>query len=197
MDRLGNETAVAFTLGFDFTKLANPEVSLGSDSADGMVLTTNATRSEQGQLAVLVDSDKPFVTGQIVTITFDVRKGSAGSDTDVMFTNEITLASTSDPEGNLLPTRFIGGTVNLSVPETTERVLFAGEVGLRSVSVPLKYESTLRTATSPVRRYRFDNIFKDRSSVLPVESKRYRFEPLALLAEADALEDHSMIFDGS
>jgi hypothetical protein len=113
MDSQGDEAAVAFTLGFDPKKLANPLVSLAPDASFETVLTTNTAKSDEGQLAILVDTTDALANGRLVTITFDVVGNTAGETTTVAFTDAITKDSTADAEGNLLPTRFISGAVTI------------------------------------------------------------------------------------
>jgi hypothetical protein len=113
MDSQGDEAASAFTLGFDPKKLANPLVSLDPDVSPETVLTTNTMRSDEGQLAILVDTNDVLANGRLVTITFDVVGNAAGETTTVAFTDAITKDSTADAEGNILPTRFVDGVVTI------------------------------------------------------------------------------------
>jgi hypothetical protein len=183
MNRLGDESAVAFTLGFDPAKLRNPVVTLASGEDTETVLTTNTMKSDNGQLAILVDSDQPLTTGQIVSITFDVVPNKTAGTTDVTFTDAITKGSTSDSEGNLLPTRFVNGVVTIPKTASPEfeisgRVLTADGRGLRNATVLLLDSSgNVRIATtSSFGFYMFNDIADAGSYTLSVESKRYHFE---------------------
>jgi hypothetical protein len=114
IDQLGNETAAGFTLGFDPALLQNPVVSLGNDANTTTVLTTNTSKSGDGQLAILVDSSEPLSSTRLVAITFDVAESGAAGAASVKFTDAITKGSISDVEGNLLPTRFVDTAVTIS-----------------------------------------------------------------------------------
>jgi hypothetical protein len=188
MNRQGDEAAAAFTLGFDPVRLSNPQVSLAPSSSSGTMLTANTSKSDEGQLAVLVDADEALADGQIVSITFDVMGGTAGETTPVTFTDAITQGSTADAEGNLLPTRFVDGVVTLPAAaspalEISGRVLTPDGRGLRNAVVRLTDSNgTQRTATtSSFGFYGFDNVSPGETYVLGVESKRYRFGARILL----------------
>ena len=112
MNSSGDEAAAAFTLRFDQTKLTNPIISLASGAGAGTTLTTNTTRSSEGQLAILLDTNETLAGGQIVSITFDVIPNDAGGTTDVSFTDAITQRSVADTRGNLLPARFVDATID-------------------------------------------------------------------------------------
>jgi hypothetical protein len=187
MDRQGDEAATAFTLGFDPARLSNPQVTLGSGASSGTALTANTIKSGEGQLAVLVDSEEALASGQIVSITFDVAANVGGETTPVTFTDAITQGSTSDAEGNLIPTRFVDGVVTLpdaASPafEISGRVLTSDGRGLRNATVSLTDSAgTLRTVTTgSFGYYIFDGVARGDAYTIAVESKRYRFAPRTL-----------------
>jgi hypothetical protein len=133
---------------------------------------------------VLVDSDKALTTGQIVSITFDVVPNKTAGTTGVTFTDAITQGSTSNSEGNLLPTRFVNGVVTIPKTASPEfeisgRVLTADGYGLRNATVTLTDASgNVRTAvTSSFGYYLFDNVTAGDSDTITVGSKRYVFQP--------------------
>jgi hypothetical protein len=183
MIRQGDETAAAFTLGFDPARLSNPQVSLGSGASSGTALTANAEKSDEGQLAVLVDADETLTGGQIVSVTFDVVANAAGETTPVTFTDAITQSSTADVEGNLLPTRFVNGVVTLPeaaspVFEISGRVLTPDGRGLRNAVVTLTDSNGAErtVTTSSFGYYQFENVSPDSIYIAAVSSKRYKFD---------------------
>jgi hypothetical protein len=107
MNGLGGEAAIAFTLGFDSTRLTNPIVELAPGASPGTILTTNAAKSDAGQLAVRVDSNESLTSGRLMTVTFDLAANSSPGTARIMFTNALAQSSAADAEGNLLPIRFI------------------------------------------------------------------------------------------
>jgi hypothetical protein len=188
MERQGDEAATAFTLGFDPARLSNPQVSLGSEASSGTILTANTAKSEEGQLAVLVDADEALASGQIVKVTFDVAANAAGETTPVTFTDAITQGSTSDAEGDLLPTRFVDGVITLpdaASPafEVSGRVLTPDDRGLRNAVVTLTDSNGVEryVTTSSFGYYQFDSLTSGATYVIGVESKRYGFEPRLVL----------------
>ena len=189
MDRQGDEAAAAFTLGFDPARLSNPVISLGSDASSGTILTTNITKSDSGQLAVLVDADEALTSGQIVSVTFDVTVNAAGETTPVTFTDAITQGSTSDAEGNLLPTRFVDGVIALPEAaspafEISGRVLTPDGRGLRNAVVVLTDSNGVEryVTTSSFGYYQFDSLTNGVTYVIGIKSKRYSFEPRVVQA---------------
>ena len=183
MERQGDEAATAFTLGFDPARLSNPVISLGSGASSGTILTANTSRSGEGQLAVLVDEDEALASGQIVSVTFDVLQNVAGETTPVTFTDAIAQGSTSDAEGNLLPTRFVDGVVTLpdaASPafEVSGSVLTPDGRGLRNAIVTLTDSNGMEryVTTSSFGYYQFDGLASGETYVIAVESKRYTFE---------------------
>ena len=119
MIRSGDEAAIGFTLDFDPTKLTHPRVALGAGMAPGTVLTTNLTKSAEGRIAILVDSDREFTSDEIVSVTFDAAKGIDASSS-LTFTDSMTHRGTSDVDGNMLPTRFVDGDVTISPGPSTD-----------------------------------------------------------------------------
>jgi hypothetical protein len=183
MDRQGDEAATAFTLGVDPARLGNAVIRLGSGASSGTILTANTAKSDEGQLAVLVDSDEALASGQIVSVTFDVVGGTAGETTPVTFTDAITQGSTSDAEGNLLRTRFVDGVVTLPEAaspafEVSGRVLTPDGRGLRNAVVTLTDSNGVEryVTTSSFGYYQFDDVTSGATYVIGVESKRYSFE---------------------
>jgi hypothetical protein len=183
MNRQGDEAAAAFTIGFDPARLSNPQVSLAPSSSAGTILTANTSKSDEGQLAVLVDADEALAGGQIVSITFDVAANAAGETTPVTFTDAITQSSTADADGNLLPTRFVDGVVTLPEAaspalEISGRVLTPDGRGLRNAVVTLTDANGVErtVTTSSFGYYHFDSLTGGATYVIGVQSKRYRFE---------------------
>jgi hypothetical protein len=192
MDRQGNEAATAFTLGFDPARLSNPQVGLGTGASSGTVLTANTARSDEGQLAVLVDAEEALASGQIVSITFDVAQNAGGETTPISFTDAIAQGSTSDAEGNSLPTRFVDGVVTLpdaASPafEISGRVLTPDGRGLRNAVVTLTDSNGMEryVTTSSFGYYQFDGLASGATYIIGVESKRYSFESRVVQITAD------------
>ncbi len=97
-DSLGDEVVALFTLNFDASKLNNPTVTLGKEVPEGTTLTVNTGRAEDGQATVLVDMPNALAKGastRIVTVTFDVVKGSPLGETPITFDGSSSLADTA------------------------------------------------------------------------------------------------------
>jgi hypothetical protein len=112
LDPRADAFAAGFTLAFDPNVLADPVIDLGPDVSPDATVTTNAERSGDGKIAVLIDSGT-VLNGRVITLTFDVVGAQSLRQTNVNFTDDITTRGISDGEGNLIPFRFVDGEVKL------------------------------------------------------------------------------------
>lgn len=111
----GDEVAAGFTLEYDSTRLANPQVALGEFAPQGAILTVNA--NEAGRIGILIDSTEAMVASamprQIVMVTFEVVD-QTGGDVPISLTSSLAARGTSDANGNALSMRYVNGNVNIS-----------------------------------------------------------------------------------
>ncbi|MFZ1699559.1 MAG: cohesin domain-containing protein, partial [Pyrinomonadaceae bacterium] len=111
----GDELAMSFTIRYDDTRLANPNVTLSGGPRDGVTLT--AGTQEPGVIRILIDANTYF--GQttkdgssLVDITFDVLATAPSGDTEI----EITDLVTSDAAAHELKTRSTPGRISIAGP---------------------------------------------------------------------------------
>ncbi|MEO7660492.1 MAG: S8 family serine peptidase [Pyrinomonadaceae bacterium] len=178
LDAQGDETALSFTLGFDSAKLADPQVTLGTGSPTGAILTNNTL--EKGRVKILIDSASPFANGKVavVTVSFDVAATAPNGETPITFSE----SSISDTVAHALPSGYTSGSVSISTPtasgvEVSGRVLTPDGRGLRNLQVEITGEDGfVRTAnTSSFGLYRFEGMPTGKQYIVSVKSKRYRF----------------------
>jgi hypothetical protein len=114
MDSLGDETVALFTLNYDPSILGSPRVALAKDSAaEGVTLTANTDKGAEGSVTVLLDSPTPFIAGyskRLVTITFEVARGTRASETSITFNDSGSL---SDPEARSLDAVYTDGVIRI------------------------------------------------------------------------------------
>lgn len=123
MSPKGDEMATSFTLEYDPTKLADPQVGLAKKVADvGSVLTVNT--DEPGRIGVLFDSPSALRPASeardFIVITFQVVDGASG-DTTVAFTDSVAARYLSDAMGNPISVNYVDGKVELTVPDDTAK----------------------------------------------------------------------------
>ena len=110
----GNEAAFSFTLEYDATRLANPNVELAPRNAVDAALTVNANKP--GIIGILVDSTQQMTASddpQVVAyITFDVV---ANEDCYAWlhFTDSLAMRSAADTFGNMLSVKFTDGSISI------------------------------------------------------------------------------------
>lgn len=116
MDSLGDETVASFTINFDPGALSDPIVSLGSGVSADTILITNMTNAAAGEIGVLVDSNGGFnmSDNQMLTVSFDVAKGTAEAATPIWISGSLIDADVSDINARSLKTRFEAGHVLIS-----------------------------------------------------------------------------------
>ena len=179
---IGNEMGMSFTLHFDPTKLTSPIVTLSSDAASSVVLTTG--RNEMGDLTVLMDSSEPIssLSTQIMTVTFDVADDAPEGATFLTFGNYPTSSAISDADANLLHAKYEPGAVIITRSDSSGvtasgRVLTPDGRGLRNAQVTMiDQNGVVRTATtSSFGFYSFDNVLPGLSYRVGVSSRLYRF----------------------
>ncbi|CAN5161691.1 hypothetical protein BH20ACI2_BH20ACI2_04350 [soil metagenome] len=194
----GNEVSGYYSLQFDPAVLTNPIVTLGADTAGTWTLLTNPNQLAQGRIGIAADTvpGNPATLSppdrRMINIRFDVVPGSPTGPTSITFVpnNAVptppTLRSTSDPDGNLLPTVYQDGSLMIggTACTTSARVSLSGRVtnatglGIRSAEVFLTDSEGNRrkVLTSSLGYYQFDEIDSGKSYVMGVSSRRYRFE---------------------
>jgi len=113
IDSLGDETVALFTLNFDPSRLSNPVVTLAEGMPEGFTLTSSTRDAGDGKVTVLLDSSTPFTTSfstRVVTVTFDVVKGSPVGDTQITFDGS---GSFSDALARSLMANYEDGIINI------------------------------------------------------------------------------------
>src|SRR5687767_9610709 len=116
-DSLGDEVAMSFSVNFDPAKLNTPVITLGSGAPAGTAITINQNQVANGQIGFLLDSMNAFAMSpparQAVSIKFNVASGAAAGPTLVTFGNTPAPRSVSTLLGNLVPTSYEDGSVNI------------------------------------------------------------------------------------
>lgn len=107
---LGNEEGFSFSLSYDTSKLSNPQVACGSDTA-GCTITTNPGT---GAIGIVLDNLTVAAgTRQIATVTFATvaNPPNTASNTPVGFVNSPTPRSISNGNGDSLSASYTDGLV--------------------------------------------------------------------------------------
>lgn len=102
----GGENAFTFTFEWDPTRFANPQAVLADGLPPGYVLTVNPYYTHLGRLGVLADGWDPLPVGRVnlVRVTLDVLPNDGQAR--FKFSTNVLLCSTSDTQGNLVPTEY-------------------------------------------------------------------------------------------
>ncbi|MFZ1701430.1 MAG: cohesin domain-containing protein [Pyrinomonadaceae bacterium] len=115
----GGEAAMGFTLEYDAGVLSDPRVALAESAPYSAVLTTNSTHP--GKIGILVDSVNGFGIAsessagsvRVVYVTFHIARNAVGGELPIVLTNALARKSVSDANGNLLPTSFVRGRIQI------------------------------------------------------------------------------------
>lgn len=110
----GNENSLKFSLRFDPTLLANPQVTLGNDAGEG-VLSVNSSQFAQGRIGVqfAFPQGQHFSSGarQVAKVTFNIKPTSTATATVVEFGDDPVVRGVTDTGGNAVIGTYAAGNV--------------------------------------------------------------------------------------
>ncbi|MGH9801672.1 MAG: cohesin domain-containing protein, partial [Blastocatellia bacterium] len=110
----GNENSLKFSLRFDSTLLANPQVSLGSDSG-AATLSVNSSQAAQGRVGVqiILPQSQHFNIGsrQVAKVTFAIKPTATATATVIEFGDEPVARQLTDTGGNSVIGTYAAGNV--------------------------------------------------------------------------------------
>ncbi|MFN0109326.1 MAG: hypothetical protein ACKVZH_10780 [Blastocatellia bacterium] len=110
----GNENSLNFSLRFDPTLLANPQVTLGSDAAAG-TLNINSSQFAQGRIGVQLafPQGQRLNSGarQIAKVAFTIKPVSIATATVIEFSDEPVVRGVADTGGNAVTGTYAAGNV--------------------------------------------------------------------------------------
>ena len=191
-DSLGNEVAMSFSVDFDPAKLTTPVITLGSGAPAGTAITINQNQVESGHIGFLLDSMSSFAVSpparQAVSIKFKVAPNAPGGQTLVTLGSSPSPRSTSDIFGNLVPSNYEDGSVNIAGPQPIElsgQVITSSGSGLRNATVTLTDSDNNRRSvpTSSMGYYTFTDVVPGKTYTVTVASRLYRFLPVTVQVE--------------
>ena len=178
-------------MNFDQTRLANPQVVLGSGvpAAPGTTLITNTSQAANGRLGIVLDNPNGFgavlTSRELVRVTFQVISGTPAGSTLVSFGNIPVARGVSDITGADLATGFEGNNIVLGGLECTTaagvtvsgRVMTASGAGLRNATVVfIDAEGNRRSViTSSLGYYQIDDVEAGGIYVVSVAARRFRY----------------------
>lgn len=144
----GNESALAFSLQFDASRLSYVAARVGGDALDAsLIVNTNSKgRGRVGLSLSRPAEGSPFAAGvrQVVVVTFSAMSALTGSNQAASVTLPVNL--TDDPvartlistNGGLLPAAYANGTVTLLLPTVRAGTVETVAGGLVGVPVTLE-----------------------------------------------------------
>ncbi|MEK7832564.1 MAG: IPT/TIG domain-containing protein [Acidobacteriota bacterium] len=110
----GNENSLKFSLRFDPTLLANPQVTLGNDAGAG-TLSVNSSQIAQGRVGVqfAFPQGQHFNSGarQLAKVTFTIKPTSIATATVVEFGDDPVVRGVTDTGGNAVTGTYAAGNV--------------------------------------------------------------------------------------
>jgi len=182
----GDEVGGSFSIAFDRTKLSNTTVTLGSGVPQGTALTLNPNELGNGKVGVLFDAapGNTYVAGVrvVINVRFDIAANAPPGPTILSFTGfPPTSVSTSDSFGNLLPTTYEAGAINIGAAaanyDISGTVFTPSGQGLRNATVVLTDSAGVRRTviTSAFGGYQFLNVAGGQTYTISVQSRRFRF----------------------
>jgi Calx-beta domain/Carboxypeptidase regulatory-like domain len=110
----GNENSVGFSIVYNPTLVFNPQVSLGSDTANASLIVNNSIAGRLGVILAL-PAGQTFATGnrQLVKITFNTATTTLFS-TPLAFSDSPIIRKTADADASGLPTAYYDGLISFS-----------------------------------------------------------------------------------
>jgi hypothetical protein len=112
----GNENALGFSIAFDPTLLSNPQIALGSDASQAMLIV-NDLQAANGRLgiALALEGGQSFNGGnnEVVRITFSIQPPITDTVTEIGFADEPVYREVSDPLANVLSAEYESGATTI------------------------------------------------------------------------------------
>jgi hypothetical protein len=142
---LGNENAVAFSVGFDTNFLSFSACAPGSSAGNAMLnLNTNQAGAGRVGFMLALPAGEAFVLGtqELVQLSFQVALGVGDLSVPITFGNQPLAREVTDLDANVLPATYVNGTISVDAG-------FEGDV------TPLPYGNGLVTITDWVKVGRY------------------------------------------
>ena len=115
----GDENSLAGSIAFDPTLLGNPQMVLGSDAANGLLLL-NSSQVANGQLGygIALPPGQTFNAGscQLATITFDLLNPQYIGPIALTFSNQPVACDLADGDADDIAAQWVNGSVTVNHP---------------------------------------------------------------------------------
>ena len=115
----GDENSLAGSIAFDPTLLGNPQVVLGSDAANGLLLL-NSSQVANGLLGfgIALPPGQTFPAGscQLATITFDLLNPQYIGPIALTFSNQPVACDLADGDADDISAQWVNGSVRVNHP---------------------------------------------------------------------------------